>query len=175
MRKALFLALLLTFCASCSNAETATHEQVQHETRLEAHRLERPAGPLLDAAGILDANQEARLSDQLTGFNQRTGQALVVVTVGTLGGEAIEDYTLELARRWGVGGAETQDGVVLLVAPNERKVRVETTDSLRYGKLPDELCAQIIRENILPHFGRGELVTGIREGVNALSAAMSRS
>jgi uncharacterized protein len=88
------------------------------------------------------------------------------VTVASLEGETIEDYTLQLFNRWGVGGP--QPGVVLLVAPAERKVRITTGRGLE-ETLPDELCGEIIRTYITPRFRNGDFVSGINEGVKALA------
>ncbi|MGC1270481.1 MAG: TPM domain-containing protein [Croceibacterium sp.] len=139
-----------------------------------AYRLDRPAGPVLDAANLLDPAEEQKLVDQLIQFHRRTGHALVVVTVQSLGGEDIADYTWDLFSRWGVGSAERNDGVVLLVAPNERQVRIATG----YGmakRVPDALVGQIIRDTIIPSFRSGDFAAGIADGADALIVAMSES
>lgn len=171
MTRPLFL-LLLVACAACSNAEATQEQQVVVTPALAAHRLARPDGPVLDAANLIEPAEEQRLEDRLIGFNHRTGHALVVVTVPTLGGEDIADYTLELFNRWGVGGEAEGDGIVLLVAPHDRQVRIATGYGME-EKVPDALCAQIIRDTIIPHFRKGAMADGIDDGVEALSAAMT--
>ncbi len=98
-----------------------------------------------------------------------TGHQMVVVTVSTLGGQDIASFTTELGNAWGIGSAERDDGIVLLVAPNERKVRI----AVGYGlekRLPDSLCQKIIDEDIIPHFRQRNLPGGIEAGVTALVA-----
>lgn len=136
-----------------------------------AHRLARPDGPVLDAANVLPPAEEAQLADRLTGLHQSTGHALVVVTTPSLGGEDVADYTRELANRWGVGDARREDGVVLLIAPQERKLRIEVGAGMR-RQLPDAACARIIRERIVPQLSRGAMAAGIENGVEAIVAAM---
>lgn len=127
----------------------------------------RPAGPLLDEAGLLSPAQKVDLTGKLTAFNERSGRALVVATVKSLGGREIEPYATELARRWGIGGAEDDTGVLLLVAPAERKVWIATG----YGAddyLTDAMSGTIIRQDILPRFKAGDMGGGIIAGVDAI-------
>jgi uncharacterized protein len=165
--------LLLSFaalCAACSNGGSAA-EREGTAVSSSADLLTRPSGPVLDAANLLPDVDEARLSERLRGFYDRTGHALVVVTTPSLGGEDIADYTRKLANRWGVGDAKRNDGAVLLVAPRERKVRIAIGTGMT-KQVPDALCARIISERITPRFKRGEMVAGIEAGADALTEAM---
>jgi uncharacterized protein len=171
IEQACLLPLLLLICASCSDRGASHSDERSAGQPLAAHRLARPSGPVLDAANLLPPAEEAALNDRLVRLYQQTGHALVVVTTPSLGGEDVALYTRELANRWGVGDAEREDGVVLLVAPGERKVRIEVASGIR-GRLPDALCARIVRERILPQFRSGAMVSGIEQGVDALAAAM---
>jgi uncharacterized protein len=171
MRGPFLLPLLLAFCGACSGAEAVQNDDGRAQS-IAAHRLHRPDGPLLDAANLLGPAEEQKIDDQLRDFHKRTGHALVVVTVQSLGGEDIADYTLELFNRWGVGAAETNDGVVLLVAPNERQVRIATGSGMEQ-EVPDAVSAQIITETITPRFRAGAMADGIQDGVDAIIAAMT--
>lgn len=91
----------------------------------------------------------------------------MVVTVPTLGGQRIEDYGLGLGRHWGVGRAGHDDGILLLVAPNERQVRIEVGYGLE-RKVPDELAGQIMREHLLPAFRDNRMQDGILAGAAAI-------
>jgi uncharacterized protein len=98
-----------------------------------------------------------------------TGRQFVVVTVPTLGGQDIAVFTRDLGRHWGIGRKGHNDGVILLVAPAERKVRI----AVGYGLeriLTDALCGEIIAEKILPRFRQGDLPGGIQSGADALVA-----
>lgn len=134
----------------------------------------RPQGPIYDEADILPADQEAALDQRLRAFDAKTGDAVIVVTVNSLQGDTIEDYASKLYASWGIGGAERDTGVLLLIAPNERKMRIE----VGYGLTPyitDILSGRIIRDDITPRFKRGDMVGGINAGVDALLTQLSQS
>ncbi len=127
----------------------------------------RPAGPLLDQAGLLTPSQSIDVTSKLEAFHERTGRALVVATVKGLGGQEIEPYATELGRRWGIGGEKDDVGVLLLVAPAERQVWIATG----YGAddyLTDAMSGTIIRQAIVPKFKAGDMGGGIVAGVDAL-------
>ena len=127
----------------------------------------RPQGPVLDQAGLLTPAHSVDVTSKLTAFNERTGRALVVATVKSLEGADIQTYATELGRRWGIGGEKTDSGVLLLVAPAEKKVWIATG----YGAddyLTDAMSGIIIRERILPRFKAGDMSGGIVAGVDAI-------
>lgn len=129
------------------------------------------AGRVTDAADILPPAAEAALTQQLTAFEQRTRHQMVVVTVPSLEGRDVADYTRALANRWGIGRREEDDGVVLLVAPNERKARIEVGRGLE-TTLTNELCAEIMNARMIPRFSDGDYTGGIDAGVEALIARL---
>ncbi|MBS7670892.1 TPM domain-containing protein [Croceicoccus gelatinilyticus] len=132
---------------------------------------ERPEGPVLDQADIIPADQEAAMDARLRAYNEQTGRAVVVATVNSLDGETIEMYAANMFAEWGIGGAETDQGLLLLVAPNDRKVRIE----VGYGLTPyvtDILSGRIIRNDILPAFKAGDYPGGINAGLDALITQM---
>ncbi len=133
----------------------------------------RPDGPVLDAASILQPAEEAALDTQLREYNARTGRALIVVTVPDLGGETIEMYAAKLFETWGIGGAETDQGLLLLVAPNQRQVRIEVGYGL-HAYVTDILSGRIIRDEITPRFREGDYGGGIAAGLNALITQLDR-
>lgn len=120
-----------------------------------------------DVAGILTASGEAALVRRLAAFEARTRHQLVVVTVPTLKGQDVAVFTLNLAKRSGIGRKSHNDGIVLLVAPNERKVRIEVGLGLEKA-LPNEACAKILQYDVLPQFRSGDFPAGINAGVTAL-------
>ena len=127
----------------------------------------RPAGPLLDQAGLLTPSQSIDVTSKLEAFHERSGRALVVATVKSLGGQEIEPYATELGRRWGIGGEQDDVGVLLLVAPAERQVWIATG----YGAddyLTDAMSGTIIRQAIIPKFKAGDMGGGIVAGVDAI-------
>jgi len=134
----------------------------------------RPEGPVHDGANIIPDVDERLLDGRLRDYNARTGRALIVATVPDLGGETVETYAETLFNdEWGIGGAETDAGLLLLVAPNERKVRIETGYGLQ-EYVTDILAGRIIRDDITPRFKDGDFAGGINAGVEALIAQLDR-
>jgi uncharacterized protein len=125
------------------------------------------SGRVVDQANLLSPEREALLTEKLAALEASTGDQLVVVTLNSLGGDEIETYGYQLGRAWGIGQAETDSGVLLIVAPNERKVRIEVGYGLE-PVLTDALSALIIQEQILPAFRTGGFEQGITQGVDAI-------
>ena len=124
-------------------------------------------GPVVDAANVIPDDVEARLTQKLVAFNQQSGRQLQVATVPDLQGYEISDYGYQLGRAWGLGDKEKNDGAILLIAPAERKVRIEVGYGLE-GTLTDALSSQIIRREIVPKFKAGDMPGGIEAGTDAL-------
>jgi uncharacterized protein len=134
----------------------------------------RPDGPIYDASDLIPPAQEAAMDARLREFNQRTGNAVIVATVPSLGGENIENYATGLYETWGIGGAERDAGVLLLIAPNERMMRIE----VGYGLTPyitDILSGRIIRNEITPRFKAGDMAGGVGAGVDAIVTQLEKS
>jgi uncharacterized protein len=127
-------------------------------------------GRVVDQANLLDPATEQALSNRLAELEAKTSDQLVVVTINTLDGQPIENRSLELANSWGIGRADVDNGVLLLVAPNERKVRVEVGLGLE-GLLTDQKAASII-QTMLPHFREGRIQDGIIGGVSGIETLL---
>ena len=127
----------------------------------------RPDGPVLDQADVIPAAEEAMLDRRLRDYWDRNRTAVVVATVDSLGGEPIERFSLRLAEEWGIGDPENKRGLLLLVAPNERRVRIEVSCGLE-GVISDVIAGRIIRDQIIPKFKEGALNAGTLAGVDAL-------
>lgn len=121
-------------------------------------------GRIVDQAGLLSAADEAQIETELATLEGTSTDQLAIVTVTSLEGYSIEDYAIGLARKWGIGQKDKDNGVVLLVAPNERKVRIEVGRRLE-PMLTDTLSKLIIQNAILPGFRRGDFAGGIKAGV----------
>lgn len=125
------------------------------------------SGRVVDAASILDPAAIARISDKLAAFEARTTDQIVVATVASLQDRSIEEYANRLHRHWALGTKERNNGALLLVAPRERKVRIEVGYGLE-GALTDALSKTIITTAIAPRFREGQFATGIEAGVDAI-------
>ena len=129
-------------------------------------------GRVVDAADLLDASTEASLTRALATFEESSGGTqIVVATVASLEGQAIETYGYQLGRRWGIGQRGEDTGALLLVAPEERQVRIEVGYGLE-GLLTDAISWDIIQGRILPEFRQGDFEAGVTEGVRGMMAAL---
>lgn len=122
---------------------------------------------VVDQANILPPAAERQLDMKLAELQRRTRHQLVIATVSSLQGYDIADYSVRLARMRGVGRRGYDDGVLLLVAPNEQKVRIDVGYGLE-ATLTDPRCTEIIRALMVPRFSKGDLAGGIAAGVDAL-------
>jgi uncharacterized protein len=129
-------------------------------------------GRVVDQAGILNNSEEARLVAKLANLEAKSSTQLVVVTLSSLRGSPIEDWGLALGRTWGIGQKGKDNGVLLIVAPNDRQVRIEVGYGLE-GTLPDATADAIIRNVIVPRFKAADMAGGISNGVDAIIATLS--
>jgi len=155
----------LLICAAVFAAGLVTNLHAQ---------LQFPAlsGPVVDAAGVLATADKTELDTLLRSNQQSTGPQIVVATVASLQGQDIRDFGNLLFRYWQLGDKQRNDGVLLLVAPHERKVSIEVGYGLE-GTLTDALSKLIIENSILPRFRAGDLPGGIREGTRAILRVLS--
>jgi len=129
-------------------------------------------GRVVDNAQLLSPATEQRLTDELAQLEATTGRQVVVATLPDLQGYEIEEYGYQLGRAWGVGSKERNDGALLIVAPSERKVRIEVGYGLE-GVLTDALSSVIIQTAILPQFRQGNFEQGIVDGTDQLVRQLS--
>lgn len=128
-------------------------------------------GRVVDGARLLSPAREAELTGTLAALERDTSDQVVVVTVDSLHGQEIEDYGYQLGRAWGIGQTEGNNGVLLVIAPTERKVRIEVGYGLE-PVLTDALSALIIQNDILPSFRTGGYEAGITRGVAAIDTQL---
>jgi uncharacterized protein len=129
-------------------------------------------GRVVDDAHVLSAGTVADLTAKLADLETKTGRQLVVVTVPSLQGDEIEDYGYQLGRAWGIGQKGKDNGVLLIVAPTEHKVRIE----VGYGLEPiltDALSSVILQTQVLPKFRTGDVEGGVVAGTDAIIAQLS--
>ncbi|MGX5835255.1 TPM domain-containing protein [Aeromonas piscicola] len=130
------------------------------------------SGRVVDEANLMSRKQAHQLTQQLAAFEKRSGIQLVVVSIDTLDGDTIEEYGYQLGRHWGIGQKGKNNGVLLLIAQDERKVRIEVGYGLE-GALPDAIAANIIQTRILPAFKRGDMVAGVVAGSQSIMQALA--
>lgn len=144
------------------------HPQSSHAQQYEIPP--RPSEPVLDRGNMLSPTEERRLIQKLTAFEDTTSTAIVVVTVRSLNGAPVSDYAFALGREWGVGQAEKDNGVVLLVSRGDRKMFIATGYGVE-GALPDAIANRIVEQVMTPAFRNGQFYAGIDRGTDAIIQA----
>jgi uncharacterized protein len=129
-------------------------------------------GQIVDNANILSAEDRAAIDAELKALEAKSTDQLVVVTVPSLDGYEIEDYGYQLGRHWGIGQKDKNNGVLLIVAPNDRKVRIEVGYGLE-GTLTDLVSRFIIDNSILPRFRANDFAGGITRGVDDITQVLT--
>ena len=129
-------------------------------------------GRVVDQANVLSPQATTELDKKLQLLEAQTSRQLVVVTVPSLQGLEIEDYGYQLGRAWGIGEKKRDTGVLLIVAPNERRVRIEVGYGLE-GVLTDALSSVILQEQVLPKFRTGDMAGGVLAGADELISQLS--
>ena len=129
------------------------------------------SGRVVDAANLLSPEQEAALAQKSEALERASSRQFVIATIPDLQGYEISDYGYRLGRHWGVGQRNVDNGIILIVAPSERKVRIEVGYRLE-PIVTDALSSVIIRERILPRFKENDYPGGIQAGADALIEQM---
>ncbi len=125
-------------------------------------------GPVNDTARVMSADEASLLSSYLENLSSQTGVQMAVLTVPSLDGEAIEDYSMRAAEAWKLGQKGSDNGALLVVSMAEHQIRIEVGYGLE-GKLTDAKCGLIIRRVITPYFKDGEYGKGITAGIQNMS------
>ena len=157
----------IVFLALCCVSLTSAHAQT----------FPKLTGRVVDEANLLDPAQEAALTSKLQNLETQSNRQLVVATIASLQGYEISDYGYRLGRHWalgqdGKGESEKDNGAILIVAPNERKMRIE----VGYGLEPiltDGLSSSIVRNDITPLFKAGHFPAGINAGVDRIATQLT--
>ncbi|WP_179862203.1 TPM domain-containing protein [Longibacter salinarum] len=153
---ALLFALLFVAGTSSVAAQSVPEESIPELT-----------GRVVDSADMLAPTTEQVITRQLKQLEDSTGNQVAVLTVESLDGYAIEDYSLAVARAWQLGTSDFDNGVLITVAKQERRMRIEVGFGLE-GQLPDATADRIIRHEMRPRFRDGDFDTGVRAGVTAV-------
>ena len=127
-------------------------------------------GRVNDRAGVLSPAERGSLEERLAAYERQTGHQLAVLIVPSLEGDPIEDFSIRVVESWQLGKKGRDDGILLLVAVQDRQMRIEVGYGLE-GDLPDARASRIVRELIAPAFAQGKMGLGISRGVAAIAAA----
>jgi len=130
-----------------------------------------PQGAVRDLAGILTPVEEQRLAGRLEEAHRLYGPQLGIVTVSALDGQTIEDASLAYARQWGLGDKRRNDGLLIMVAPNDHKVRIEVGRGLE-GSFNDVFCQRVIDTAMIEHFRQGHYNRGLAAALDMMIGKM---
>jgi uncharacterized protein len=131
-----------------------------------------PAGRVSDYAQMLSADTVERLDDALESYEDKTGVEIAVAIFPSLEGESLEDFSIHLAEKWKIGRKGKDNGVIMLIFKQERKIRIEVGYGLE-SELPDAIASMIIRNVITPYFRNGDYDGGVIRGVSAIMKVLS--
>jgi len=164
MKRLLLIFFTLLFCAAGFS---------QSSFDPEALLKQRPSTQQLvnDFTNTLTADQKQALQAKLIAFDDSTSTQIAVVIIPTLNGNDVADYNVKLFRAWGVGNKKTNNGAVLLIAKDDRKLNITTGYGLE-GALPDITCKEIIDNDIVPNFKGNDYYRGIEEGTDQMIKAV---
>ena len=168
-----FTLVLGLLAVNLSAADNAAEQNASTKETPSKESSKSPAltGRVVDQAGILSPAVKAELETALAAHENNTTNQVVVVTLESLNGANIEEYSLELARRWGIGQKGKDNGVLLVVAPNDKQIRIEVGYGLE-GILTDALSSNIINYYIIPEFKKGDIQNGIKIGTQKIIALL---
>lgn len=126
-----------------------------------------PKGYVTDDANLMTAQQVNRIEHRLSEYHKQTGIQIAVVTVQDMGGESVEEYANHLFHQWGIGQKGKDNGVLLLLAMQERKIRIEVGYGLE-SQLTDGFCGDVIREHMGPLFKQKQYGQGFHDALEAI-------
>lgn len=130
------------------------------------------SAPVVDDADVVDDSVEKALNTKLEQFRAAVGPQVAVLVVGSTGNQTIEDYGIDVAREWGIGDEQRDDGVLLLIAIDDRKLRIETGSGIE-GDLTDVEAGRIIDAVVVPELRNDNPTAAVVAGVDALTTELS--
>lgn len=164
--RVVFTALVVTAILAGIRVSRAEAQEPAKKYAEEMSEFQVPelTGPVVDEAGILDPDLIRFLSRGIRNLKASGGSQINVLTVSTLGRDSIEQASIKVTDKWKLGGEKSDNGILLLIAPSERKVRIEVGQGLE-GSLTDAYSNRIIQDTILPAFRSGNYDQGVLSGV----------
>ncbi len=133
----------------------------------------KPTGWISDYAGVIDSQSAQKINLIITELEEKTGAEIAVATVKSLENDTIENFSIKLFQKWGIGKKGKDNGVLIISAIEDKKLRIEVGYGLE-GILPDGLCGAILDNYIIPHFKQGEYGEGLSMGVLAVASVIAK-
>lgn len=132
-----------------------------------------PTGSVVDTANVIDAADRVKIESWIKELNEKTSAEIAVVTIPTIAPRTVEDYAVGLFEQWGIGKKGKDNGVLLLVATQDRAMRIEVGYGLE-GAVTDALSSRIINNTIIPEFKSGQYSSGIAKGTWAIVSLIAK-
>lgn len=170
---ALLILVGLVACGRTGSTADSSHGEERPEPADQIAWTPEHQGWVTDLAGVLSDEQVDRLARMLAAYEDQTSNEFAVLTVEDLRGEGIESFSMRVARSWGVGKVDASNGLLIVLAKRERKIRIEVADGL-VGLIPDELARAILERDMTPAFRAGRLADGIEAALQSLMDAASK-
>ena len=164
-------AINLSAAGNAAEQNPTVKETTNQTSNKKSSNFPALTGRVVDQASVLSQSAKDELETLLATHENNTTNQVVVVTIKSLGNSQIEEYSIELARHWGIGQKGKDNGVVLVVAPNDKQVRIEVGYGLE-GTLTDALSSNIINYYIIPEFKKGDIQNGIKIGTQKIIALL---
>ena len=166
-----FTAINLSAADNAAEQNSTVKETTTQTSNEKSSNFPALTGRVVDQASVLSQSTKDELETLLATHENNTTNQVVVATIESLGNAQIEEYSIELARRWGIGQKGKDNGVVLVVAPNDKQVRIEVGYGLE-GTLTDALSSNIINYYIIPEFKKRDIQNGIKIGTQKIIALL---
>jgi len=167
MLKKYFLILILLILPHYLSSQEGVSGNIFKESNSDFVPVAELTGRVVDLTNTLTINEIEALSKKLENLEKEKGSQVVVLLIPTTGIETIEEYSIKVAEKWKIGRAGVDDGVILIVAKQDRKIRIEVGYGLE-GAIPDVVAKRIIEEIIVPEFKKGNFYSGIDQGIDAI-------
>lgn len=136
---------------------------------VQAYDVPAMSSPVVDLAGLLPPAAKQQIESSIFQFRQTHQAQLQVLIVSSLNDEAIESVAIQVFDKWMIGDAKRDDGILFLIAPNEKRMRIEVGQGLE-GTIPDAIAIRIIADVVRPYFQRSEYTLGVMQGVAAIQS-----
>lgn len=130
-------------------------------------------GPVVDTAHLLNTQEAQTIDSNLQAFHKRTGVQLVVLVTDSLEGEDIASYSIQVAEKWKLGRKKEDRGLLFVIAPKDRKMRLEVGYGLE-GEIPDLIAKRILSQIVGPHFKKGQYAQGILSALEIIEARIEK-
>lgn len=136
-----------------------------------ALNIPKPQARVNDYADMLTVQEEAMLEKRIEEYDKSTSNQIAILTINSLEGENLEDFSVRVAQNWGVGLKSKDNGILILISKIEHKIRIEVGYGLE-GAIPDGVCGRIIREEMTPNFKQNKIYEGINNAIDKIILAI---